>query len=113
MALVETVRIRQGDTDPAVAVILVDANDEPDDLTLAIRVAFYMRSRATGVLVVNNQTATVVNAAQGSVKYALAPGELTEAGSFEAYFRVTFPGSLTLSYPNGAHQHLRVEVAPE
>ena len=100
-----TVYMKQGDRLPALRMQLVDASGAPIDLTGA-SVAFRMRS-TSGSLVTLTGTASVVDAASGTVQFAWGVGDTATVGGYIAEWACTFAGS-TLTAPTNGYVTVQV-----
>lgn len=106
----ETFYIKQNDTSPALQVTLKDGDGNVVDFTGAT-VVFSMS--AGGVVKVNEQAATSVDAANGVVKYSWAAGDTDTPGNYLGEFEVTFAGGAIQTYPNSHANRLEVKVEKE
>ena len=87
--------IKQGDTRPWNLVL--KENAAAVDLTAASSVALYMRKRGAGSTnKIDGSAVTIVTAASGIVRYTPSSADVDTAGTFDAYFKVTW-GDATLS----------------
>jgi hypothetical protein len=66
-------------------------NGQPLDLTLATGLTFIMRL-ATGGTPKVSAAATIITAAAGVVEYAWAAGDTDTVGSYQAQWKITWPG---------------------
>lgn len=81
----------QGDTGPALESVIHERGnpDNPLDLT-GCTVRFQMRKADDRRFTVNN-SATVVDAAEGRVRYQWGPNDLAVHGDYDIQWEVTFP----------------------
>ena len=98
--------IKKGDTTPAIASTLLDADGNPVNLTGAT-VRFIMRKKGASSAKVN-AAATVVTPAAGTVSYSWQSADTDTASRYEAEWEVTFSGGAKQTFPNSSH--LIVEV---
>ena len=98
--------IKQNDTQPAFQAILEDGGGVPINLDGAT-VRFHMRSIGTKVVKVD-ESASVISAVGGIVRYTWAAGDTDTIGSFQAEFEVTYPDDSIETFPNDGY--IRVEI---
>ena len=82
--------IKQDSTLPRIRGTLLDANDDPIDLT-ACTVRFHMKSDNDGALVLD-ELATILAPVAGRVEYAWQAGNTAEAGWMSIEWEVTDVG---------------------
>lgn len=92
---------KRGDTAPPIRAQILSPAGAPVDLTGA-SVRFLLAAQAGGTPLVDG-TATIVDAAQGIVEYAWAPGDLQAAGQYLAEFEVTWPDGRVQTYPGDGY----------
>lgn len=80
--------LKQRDTSPALQYTVKDEDGSAIDLSGAT-VTFYMQDE-TGTTVIDGGSVTLVDAANGIVKYEWQDGDSDNAGYFKAEFLVTF-----------------------
>ena len=102
--------IKQGDTAPAFQATLYGGTGAVQPLTGAT-VVLNLRRVADGVLVVNGGAVTVVDAANGVVKYVWQPSDTATAGLYHAEFKVTFADGTIERYPDDGD--FPVTIAPQ
>jgi len=93
--------IKQNDTSPVIAATLKDASGTPVNLTAAT-VQFHMRKIGGSTLKVD-AAATLVDAAQGSIKYTWTGSDTDSAGNYSAEFEVTYSDGTIETFPNGGN----------
>jgi len=83
----------QGDTAPAIRSTLHDLDNATEVIDLTdCTVRFQMRKADDRRFTINN-TATVVDAEDGTVRYLWGPNDLSVAGEYEVQWQITFPDS--------------------
>lgn len=97
--------IKQGDTTPAIAAILKDADGTVINLS-GCTVKFHMRSKHGAVTV--NAAATIVDAATGSVSYTWGATDTDTAGDYEIEWEITDASSKVATVPTGQPDTLTV-----
>lgn len=98
--------VGQTDTLPPITASLTDTNGTVVNLTAATSVSFAMSNFLAGVTV--RGTATVVNAATGSVSYSWKPGDLATPGVYCVEWAVTWTGGGTTTYPQHGYDFVTV-----
>jgi hypothetical protein len=101
-----TFYIKQNDTSPAMLATLQDADGNAVNLTGAT-VRFHMRA-VGGAQVVVDQSATVVTAIDGLVRYNWIADDTDTIGSYQAEFEVTYADASIETFPNDGY--IRVEI---
>ena len=96
---VDTFYIKQNDTVPPLEVLLKDAYGAPVNVTGAT-IKFSMRVKPAGTVKVNAQTADIVTAGAGRVKYAWAAANTDTADEYEGEFQVTYSNGGIQTFPN-------------
>jgi len=99
-------QLKRGDTVPALRRTLLNAIDDPVDLTNA-DVSFHMRQKGRDDAAVD-AAATVVNASGGEVEYRWEDGDTDEAGVFLAEFEVTYADGSVETFPNTDNILIRI-----
>ena len=94
--------IKQGDTVPAIEVLLKDAYGAPVNVTGAT-IVFSMRVKPAGTVKVNGATAAIVTAGLGRVRYAWVAANTDTADEYEGEFQVTFSNGAIQTFPNDSH----------
>lgn len=102
--------IKQNDTSPELKVTLVDGDDNAVDVTGAT-IVFSMKSGAFVKL--SEQSATIVTASSGIVKYDWTTGDTDTPGTYVAEFEVTFSNGKIETFPNSRARKLEVLIEPE
>lgn len=100
--------IRENDTREAIEAQLQDATGSAIDLSSISELRFQMERRGNTVV---DSVATVVDGANGKVKYDWADGDTDTAGTYQAEFRITFQDDSVLTVPND--DYITVEVTSE
>lgn len=108
-------KIKQGDLLPVLEVQLVTLTSDgevegPQNLT-GSTVVFTMRNKRTNEIKVNEQSATVVDALTGMVKYEWSGNDTNIPGSYYGEFEATF-GAKPLSFPNGK-KGFDIKITPD
>jgi hypothetical protein len=95
-----TFTIKQGDTGPRLLCALT-----PSDIVLTgASVVFSMRSRASGAVIVNRQSAVIVTeTGTPTVAYDWQPGDTATAELCDAEFEVTYTGGAVETFPNNSY----------
>lgn len=89
--------LRRNDTAPTLDATLKDADDAVVDLTGAT-VVFTMTD-ATGAKKVNRQSASLVDASGGKVRYSWVAADTDAAGEFTGEFEVTYADATKQTFP--------------
>jgi uncharacterized protein YfaS (alpha-2-macroglobulin family) len=89
--------IKQNDTGPSLLATLKDANDVPVNITGA-DVRFHMKS-LEGVVKIDSDM-TVVNSADGLVRYDWLVGDTDTFGTYYVEFEVTYVDGSVETFPN-------------
>lgn len=90
--------IKQDNTLPEIQATLLDANDDPINLT-ASTVRFHMKSDNDGDTVVD-ELATILAPLDGRVEYAWAAGDTSEAGWMSIEWEITDVGLDVTTVPS-------------
>lgn len=104
--------LRTGDVLPVLQATLQDANGNIIDLTTAVSVKFRMEQPGDGAAPVVNAAATVLVAQEGSVEYQWQPADTANAGDFDAFFQIFWPGSPNQAQTVPNMTPLKVRIAP-
>jgi len=95
----------KGDTLPPITGTIED--DEGAYNLSGGEVRFYMRNEETGNLKIDGEVATIVDAANGEVKYELQEGDTDTVALYEGWFVAVFSdGELTA--PNAGNKDIEV-----
>jgi len=89
--------IKQNDTGPSLLATLKDANDVPVNITGA-DVRFHMKSLERVVKIDSDMT--VVNSAEGLVRYDWLVGDTDTFGTYYVEFEVTYIDGSVETFPN-------------
>lgn len=104
--------VRQGDTASTLEDQLLDAAGVPVNITGAA-VTLKLVPLKGGPAIIDNQAATIVDAATGRVSRAWQAGETATPGFYLGSWRVTFAGGAVQTFPNSGYFLVRVtENAP-
>ena len=97
--------IKQGDLLPTLDAIIRDADGVAIPLTTAVSVTFWMRRRGDLETVpkVDDAAGSFVDAAAGHVRYAWLLGDTDAPGTYDAEFRVVWPGDRPQTFPSNGH----------
>ena len=98
----ETFYIKQNDTASFLTRDLKDAFGAPVNVTGAT-VVFSMRVKPAGTGKVDAQTAVVVAAGTGRVRYEWTAANTNTADEYEGEFQVTYANGKIQSFPNDGH----------
>ena len=90
--------IKQGDRLPVLDATLQNRSGTPIDLTTAVSVTFRMWQRGATSFAVN-AAATIVVAANGTVRYSWGASDTLVIGRYLAEFVITFSGSRNQTTP--------------
>lgn len=101
--------IKAGDTYSPINRTLLDANNAPMDISAATGVRFHMQPVHGGTFI--DRAAQVVNAAQGTVRYAWQAGDTATPGMYLAEWEVTYAGGATETFPNGGYDVVLITAA--
>lgn len=103
-----TLPMKKGDLLPEIAAQLIG----PDGTHLVLdgaTVKFTLRT-PNGVVVINQRTATVVQATQGRVKYTWQPGDTDVIGTHDAEWIVVYPGGKEMTVPNSGYDKIEINA---
>lgn len=107
-AEIQTIYRSVGDRLTPISAILVDANDDPVDLTGSTVTCRITKDR-TGEVVQASGSCTISDAEDGEVYYAPEAGDVDEAGEFWVWFQRS-AGGLVDSFPVGRRLRLVIEA---
>lgn len=101
------ITLKRHDTWPPVKATLKQTNEgtgnqEPIDLTGAVKVTFIMKTGSTLV----EGTCSIVNAKEGKVEYVFAAGDTAIAGSYEVEFEIEWSPTKIQTVPNGGYNSI-------
>lgn len=102
------VSFKQNDRLPSLTVTATQADGTAYDLTGATGAVFHLRNSETGAVKLSSMTATVVNAAQGILRYDWGTNDLDTAGLFDAEFEVTMNTGRKITVPTQGYISVRV-----
>jgi len=97
--------IKQNDTSPSLQATLKDASLNPVNLTGAT-IKFHMKG-IDGSLKVN-AAMTLVDAANGTVRYDWQTADTDTVGSYYAEFEVTYTDGTVETFPNNTNKTIKV-----
>lgn len=100
-------RIKQGDTSPALVATLLDENNAALDLTGVTSVTFSMKT-PDGDPKVDEASATVEDAGNGVVKYQWISTDTDEDGRYDGEFAVTWADGTITRFPN--FRYIGIEI---
>lgn len=106
--------VKQGDTSPAIESRLEDDEGDPVDISGYTAVSFHMKPKDADTVKVNDDDSgnvTVVDPANGLVKYEWQSGDTDTSGRFEAEWQVTYADGTEETFPNT--RNISVRVVPE
>lgn len=101
-----TFSIKQNDTAPSLRATLLDGDGNPVNLS-GSTVRFHMRLLGQTAIVVN-QSATLIDAANGIAQYNWVAADTDTIGSYQAEFEVTYANGTIETFPNDGY--IRVEI---
>jgi hypothetical protein len=99
-----THHMKTGDLEPSIAATLTYSDGTVVDLTAATTPRFLMRAHRAAALTVDG-TATVVNAAAGTVRYDWASGDTDTAGLYRAEWEFSIGGK-KMTVPNDGYLYV-------
>lgn len=102
--------LKVSDTLPILEATLLDAKREPINLTSVVSITFRMRRKKSDPFI--DITATVVAPATDgkvTVPWSGTSGSTDAAGTFQALFKLLFPGPETMSVPNKGCKVISIE----
>lgn len=99
--------MKAGDTAPAVRATLLDADNEPVNLTGAT-VRFIMATKATPRVVAVDDAAELGDG-PGKVVYQWVEGDTDTAGAYDVEFEVTFTDSTVQTFPTEGYLDCTIE----
>lgn len=108
LSMSHTHYVKQNDTRDPVQAQLLDANENPVDLTNASSVNFQMGRKGQPKV---DGSAIIVDAVNGDVKYEWQSGDTDEAEVFKGEFEVNFEDGTTLTFPN--NDYIKVVVTED
>lgn len=100
--------IKQNDTSPSIEVQLLDAKEQPVNVSDAT-VMFYMCDFDCGEKKIL-APAEVVDGGQGIVRYDWQPGNTNEPGFYRAEFEVTYTDGTVETFPNDSYITVMVKT---
>ena len=101
-----TFSIKQNDTAPSLRATLLDGDGNPVNLS-GSTVRFHMRLLGQTAIVVN-QSATLIDAANGIAQYNWVAADTDTIGSYQAEFQVTYSDGAIETFPNDSY--IRVDI---
>lgn len=104
----EQFTLKVGDTVPSLQAVLEDGSGDPVNLTAAT-VEFHLLTPRTNEIVVSD-TADLVDASNGVVRYRWADSDTDTVGRYRAEFVVTYPKNDVETFPNAGYHD--VVIAP-
>jgi hypothetical protein len=99
------ITIKRNDTLPVVDATLYGGDGNPINLSGAT--VRFLVATPDGTLVVDG-AASVIDAANGKVRYAWAPADTKTSGTFRAEFQITFGDGSILTVPNDSYIPVRI-----
>jgi hypothetical protein len=90
--------IKQNDTSPSIVATLTDINGTAINVTGA-SVRFHMKNMSNNSLIID-QSATIVTAASGIVRYAWQSADTQKTGLYSCEFEVTYTDNSIETFPN-------------
>lgn len=91
-------KYKRNDRLPEYTATLLQGDDTPIDLTAVETVKFHMFTQR-GLNVKINAEAAIVSAADGTVKYQWAIGDLEDLGKYYVEWELEYTGSRTMTVP--------------
>lgn len=98
--------VKRNDTYSSVTEQLLDENLSPVNLSGCV-VKFNMRLKTAAVAKVSS-SATIVNAATGTVRYQWQGADTDTAGEYRAEWQVTFSSGRVQTYPNDTYNTIHI-----
>jgi Rib/alpha/Esp surface antigen-like repeat protein len=99
--------IKQFDTSPSIGMNLQAADGSPVDITAALDLRFHMRPIGEAGLTIDAR-ASVIDAAEGVVKYDWLPEDTAVPGRYEAEVEVTYTDGSVETFPNGGYEIITI-----
>ena len=99
--------IKRNDRRPHYRVQLL-ANDVPVDITTAVATKFTMKDATSGVVKVNKETMTVIDAALGIVEHVWLAAHTDASGTYNAEVEVDWGGAVTQTFPSKGYLTITV-----
>ena len=104
-----TFKLKRNDTADDLQLTLKDAAGSAVSYASATPIRFHMRKAGASSAKVD-AAATIVDAANGVIKYVWIAADVNEAGDFIAEFEITFSGGKIQTFPNSKENRLIVRI---
>ena len=99
----------QGDTSPALSMVLRDGTDAIVDLTGAtVRMQGTFHDAASSAQAIDQAATVVAPATNGRVSYTPVAGDTDTIGDLIVQWKVTFGGGAVERFPNSGYQKVRI-----
>ena len=97
-----TFNLKRNDTSPSIIIDLKKPDGTAQSITGATSTRFHMMD-ATGVVKVDDDVTTVLDAANGQVQYDWVAADTDTAGEFRVEIEVTFSDGTIETFPNASY----------